>query len=285
MDHDSEKAQAQFEHQSRSSREQEAAVLHEEFSEEFSEDEQKRILRRIDYRLVTVTGVLYCISLIDRVNMSSANIAGMVDELGLVGNHYNIASLVFFVTYTVFQPPSTIICRALGPRLHISAITLFWGAAVVGMAFVTNFGALTGLRLLLGVFEAGFFPSCVYLLSTWYTRYEVGKRYACFYVVGCAASGCSGILAYGLMQLRGKAGLSGWQWIFFFEGLLTITLGLAAYWLLVGFPDSKQPSWKFLNQRELDWVVRRVDADRGDSKTPKFELKKFFGAALDIKIW
>ena len=281
MDNDVEKAQAQFEHRSRSSQEQEVAVV----EEEFSVAEQKRIIRRIDYRLVTATGLLYCISLIDRVNMSSANIAGMAKELQLVGNQYNIASLVFFVTYTVFQPPSTIICRALGPRLHISAITLCWGAVVVGMAFVSSFGALTGLRLVLGALEAGFFPSCVYLLSTWYTRYEVGKRYACFYVLGCAASGFSGILAYGLMQLKGKAGLSGWQWIFFFEGLLTISLGIAAYWWLVGFPDSKQVSWNFLSQRELDWVVRRVDADRGDSKTPKFQWGRFLGAATDIKIW
>lgn len=79
--------------------------------------------------------------------------------------------------------------------------------------------------------------------------------------------------------------MAGWQWIFFFEGLLTIVLAIAAYWLLVGFPDSKQPSWKFLNERELAWVVRRVNADRGDSKTPKFEWKKFFSAGLDIKIW
>ena len=139
MDNDVEKAQAQFEHRSRSSQEQEVAVV----EEEFSVAEQKSIIRRIDYRLVTATGLLYCISLIDRVNMSSANIAGMAKELQLVGNQYNIASLVFFVTYTVFQPPSTIICRALGPRLHISAITLCWGAVVVGM--VVGWGNLNGV--------------------------------------------------------------------------------------------------------------------------------------------
>lgn len=38
------------------------------------------------------------------------------------------------------------------------------------MGFVKNWTALAGLRVLLGVLEAGFFPSCVYLLSTWYTR-------------------------------------------------------------------------------------------------------------------
>lgn len=144
----------------------------------------------------------------------------------------------------------------------------------------TNTHPRNGNRL-----EAGFFPSCVYLLSTWYTRFEVGKRYALFYIVGCVASGGAGILAFGLMQLHGKAGLAGWQWIFFFEGLLTIALAIASYWLLVGFPDSKQATWKFLSERELAWVIRRVNADRGDSETPRFQWKKFCSAGLDVKIW
>ena len=93
MDNDVEKAQAQFEHRSRSSQEQEVAVV----EEEFSIAEQKSIIRRIDYRLVTATGLLYCISLIDRVNMSSANIAGMAKELQLVGNQYNTCISILFV--------------------------------------------------------------------------------------------------------------------------------------------------------------------------------------------
>jgi hypothetical protein len=43
---------------------------------EFSEAEQKHIVRRIDRRLVTVLGVLYCASLMDRTNLGSAAIAG-----------------------------------------------------------------------------------------------------------------------------------------------------------------------------------------------------------------
>jgi hypothetical protein len=43
---------------------------------EFSEAEQKRIIQRIDRRLVTTLGVLYCASLMDRTNLGSAAIAG-----------------------------------------------------------------------------------------------------------------------------------------------------------------------------------------------------------------
>lgn len=56
--------------------------------EEFSPAEQRRIKRRIDRRLVVTCGVMYCISLVDRTNLSSAAIAGMTDELALVGDRY-----------------------------------------------------------------------------------------------------------------------------------------------------------------------------------------------------
>lgn len=46
--------------------------------DEYSAEEQRRIIRRIDYRLVTILGILYCASLMDRTNLSSASIAGLV---------------------------------------------------------------------------------------------------------------------------------------------------------------------------------------------------------------
>jgi MFS family permease len=41
---------------------------------------------------------------------------------------------------------------------------------MIGMGFISNWIQLLGLRVVLGALEAGFFPICVYLLSTWYIR-------------------------------------------------------------------------------------------------------------------
>ncbi|KAH7141368.1 major facilitator superfamily domain-containing protein [Dactylonectria estremocensis] len=251
----------------------------------FTPEEQRKIMRRIDRRLVVTVGAMYCVSLMDRTNMSAANIAGMSVELVLTGFRYNICNLVFFIPYIIFQPPSTILIRKIGPRFHLSIITMLWGAVMIGMGFVKKYQQLAALRAVLGIFEAGFFPSCVYLLSTWYTRYEVGKRYSMFYLLGCVASAFSGILAYGLMQLNGREGLTGWRWIFIIEGALTVTLGIAGYWLLVDFPDSSRESWSFLGQRERAWIVDRINRDRGDSKVPPFQLSKFLRGGADWKIW
>lgn len=50
------------------------------FEHDFSPAETKKLISRIDRRLVVTVGVLYCISLMDRTNLSSANIAGYVDR-------------------------------------------------------------------------------------------------------------------------------------------------------------------------------------------------------------
>lgn len=88
-----------------------------------------KIKHRIDRRIVTTLGVMYCISLMDRTNLSAAAIAGMQQELQLtvlVGgiSRYSVVTLVFFATYVVFQFPSTVVIRYLGPRIHLTGITL-----------------------------------------------------------------------------------------------------------------------------------------------------------------
>lgn len=54
----------------------------------FTEQEQRSIIKRIDRRLVVTVGAMYCVSLMDRTNMSAANIAGMSAELQLTGFRY-----------------------------------------------------------------------------------------------------------------------------------------------------------------------------------------------------
>jgi len=153
----------------------------------------------------------------------------MEEGLNLNGERYSLIVLVFFIPYVLFQPPATVVLRKVGPRYFLSAITVFWGACMIvstllttldlpnefqGFGFVKNWNQMVGLRIILGALEAGFFPGCAYLLSTWYTRYELQKRNAVFYLIGSLASALSGILAYGIMEMGGRGGLSGWRWIF-----------------------------------------------------------------------
>ncbi|KAL4925348.1 major facilitator superfamily domain-containing protein [Aspergillus undulatus] len=254
--------------------------------EEFTYAEQRKIIHRVDRRLVTITGAAYCISLMDRTNVSVAAITGMMEDLELyIGFRYSIMVLVFFVTYIVFQPLATAVIRKIGPRIFISVIVMTWGVCLIGFAFAPDWQTLSGLRALLGVLEAGFFPGTVYLLSCWYSRYEVQQRYGFFYLIGCVASALSGILAYGFSQMAPLQGYGGWQWIFIMQAVLTFIVGILCMIFVVDFPDKAFNAWGFLNERECAFILRRLNRDRADANPEPFNLVKFLRPALDLKIW
>ncbi|EXJ94009.1 hypothetical protein A1O1_02402 [Capronia coronata CBS 617.96] len=278
----------------------------------FTPEEQKKIIRRIDKRLVLTLGFLYCVSLMDRTNLGIAVVAGMGVDLVLTGNRYSIIVLLFFITYVLLQPPATVVLRKLGPRLFLPTITLLWGITMICFGFVKDWTDLIGLRLVLGVFEAGFFPGCAYLLSCWYPRYDLQKRNAVFYLIGSMASAFSGILAYGFSQLKNHGsgpawwgqhygptaanptapsgvlpGIAGWRWIFILQGVLTSIMAIVSYILIVDFPELSTETFglKFLNKAEADFVVARIEKDRHDAIPERFRLGEYLKNALDLKVW
>ncbi|GAB7364521.1 hypothetical protein MBLNU230_g5329t1 [Neophaeotheca triangularis] len=256
--------------------------------DEFTYAEQRKIIHRIDRRLVVITGLMYCVSLIDRGNMPNAAVAGMHDDLNTdIGYRYSIASLVFFITYTIFQPPATIITHKLGPRKFLPSICVAWGLVMIGFGFVQTWTTLIPLRLLLGFFEAGYFPGCVYLLSAYYARFDMQKRYAFFYLIGTLCNGLSGVLAYGIQQMAGVANYGGWRWIFILEGIATVVVGIFGYIFVVNFPEqiAKKPAWGFLKPNEVQFLIRRLNRDRNDAEAGAFDFKAWLASGADPKIW
>lgn len=83
---------------------------------------------------------------------------------------YNLINMCFFITYILLQPIAILVCRWMGPRWFLPSVCFLWGCLVIGAGFVKKWEELLGVRLLLGILECGYFPGCVYLLSTWYTR-------------------------------------------------------------------------------------------------------------------
>lgn len=77
----------------------------------------KRIIRKVDWRLVPTLAAMYCVSLIDRTNLSyarQANNMWMDTELGTkYGNRYSVITAVFFIPYIVLEIPVSDFVRCL----------------------------------------------------------------------------------------------------------------------------------------------------------------------------
>lgn len=87
---------------------------------------EKKLLRKLDLRVIPILWVLFLVSFFDRSNIGNAKIAGMTQALKLKGNDYNIAVTVFTVSYVVFGVPANLLVKKFGPK--ILGIYMFcWG--------------------------------------------------------------------------------------------------------------------------------------------------------------
>ncbi|KPI35872.1 High-affinity nicotinic acid transporter [Cyphellophora attinorum] len=258
---------------------------HQEIVQRYEDSKaRKRVLRKIDIRLIPIMGILYLISHIDRANIGNAKIEGMDKDLGLVGNQYNIASTIFFVPYIIFEIPSNMVLKKVRPSIWLPLLVVCWGTVMTCMGVVKNFRELIACRVLLGTFEAGFFPGAVFLVSCWYKRSELQQRLALFYTASAFSGAFSGLLAFAIAKMDGARGIEGWRWIFLIEGAVTVATGLVVPFLITDSPESA--SWlsddekAFINARlTIDGVI--ATTEEGD----KFSWKLFFAAVLDPKVW
>lgn len=202
-----------------------------------SASEEKRLLRRVDLRIIPYASLLYLLSFLDRVNIGQARLAGLEKDLGLHGNQYDIALTIFFVSYVAFELPNNLVLKKFKPQRWIFFLMTSWSIMQVAMGLVTNAQGLYATRFLLGMFESGLFPGLNFLLTTWYTRKELNIRVSIFFMGATLAGAFGGILAFGIRQMAGVGGKDGWAWIFILEGLLTFICSLPAPWLIPDFPQ------------------------------------------------
>ncbi|THV05149.1 MFS general substrate transporter [Dendrothele bispora CBS 962.96] len=226
---------------------------------------EKQVVRRVDLRMLPLLGMLYSLALIDRTNLGIARIAGMGEDL----------------VNLLREVPSNAILRVTGSRNLLTFCVVTWGAVQLSMAFVPNWRYLVLCRVLLGTFEAGFFPALVFIITTWLVRNAIRNWLAAFYITSILIGGFSAIFAYGLSFLAGIGGLGGWSWIFIVEGGLTLVFGFVAYFYLPEFPDNNT----FLSLEETQIVLRRIENDRCDSMPDQLSIVKVLHHLLDWKVW
>ena len=94
-----------------------------------TEQLDKKTTRKIDLRLMPMLIFIYILNYIDRNNIASARLGGLEEDLGLVGNQYEIIISVLFVGYILFQVPSNMLLNRLGrPSAYLAVVMTLWGA-------------------------------------------------------------------------------------------------------------------------------------------------------------
>ncbi|KAJ7646876.1 MFS general substrate transporter [Roridomyces roridus] len=245
-------------------------------------EEERKLWLRVDLRLMPILTVMYLFSFLDRGNIGNARLDGLQDQLNLIGNEYNIALTMYFVPYCLFECPANLVLKKFRPSRWLPGITLVWGIVMTLMGLVKTYPQLVGVRVCLGIAEAGLFPGVVYYLSLWYPRHMLQWRVAIFYGAASMAGAFSGLLAFGINFMSGTKGLLGWSWIFILEGIATVIVGLVAFFALVDFPDTA----KFLTEEERAFVIWRKKFDNSSvGEEEHFEKRHLIQAVTDWQVW
>jgi sugar phosphate permease len=129
-------------------------------SQRFAHLDEKKILRKVDIRIIPIVSMLYLLSFLDRGNISNAKIEGLQEDLNMKGHEYNWCLTVFFFTYAAFEVPSNILMKKLRPSRWLPGIMVAWGIVATLMGIVQNFSGLLAARVFLGLAEGGLFPGC-----------------------------------------------------------------------------------------------------------------------------
>ncbi|OAP60105.1 hypothetical protein AYL99_05107 [Fonsecaea erecta] len=215
---------------------------------------QKKLVRKIDLRIMPLIVLVYLMNYIDRNNYAAARLQGLEADLGLHGDEYQTGLSILFVSYILAQVPSNLLLNHLGrPSLYLGFFVIAWGLVSALTSQVKSYGGIVACRFVLGLVEAPFFPGVLFYLSKWYTKRELNLRMSIFYSGSLISGAFGNLIAAGILSgLAGEMGMSAWQWLYVIEGSITCFIGLVIVFVLPDFPST----WKRL-PAEMKHVANR----------------------------
>ncbi|KAJ6012643.1 hypothetical protein N7522_002998 [Penicillium canescens] len=233
-------------------------------AQQMSEEElaatEKTLKRKLDLRLLGCLWLIFVMNYLDRTNIGAAKVAGIATSLKMASTQYSTAVALLFAGYILMQVPSNIFLSKVAPSYYLPSVMAIWGLLSALAGVVHNAGGLYAVRFLLGFVEAAFYPGALFLISSWYTRKELGYRSAILFSGSQVGSAFSGLIAAGIQSgLDGARGMESWRWIFIIEGSITVFFALVAFFVLPDYPSNT----RWLSSKERAVAEWRLIRDAG----------------------
>ena len=237
---------------------------------------ETKTYHKVDVRLIPFLFLCYILAYLDRVNVGFAKLQ-MLKDLSMSDAAFATGAGIFFIGYFFFEVPSNVLLKKFGARMWIARIMISWGIISACMIFVKGEWSFYGLRFILGIAEAGFFPGVIFYLTLWYPSKLRSTRTAWF-VAAIAVSGVIGnpISGWIMDTLSGAMKLTGWQWLFLSEGIPSIIVG---FWVIYYLNSSIEEA-KWLTGEEKALLANNLVAE--DKHKTEHKLIDAFASG---KVW
>jgi ACS family tartrate transporter-like MFS transporter len=235
-------------------------------------------MRKATWRLIPLIALGYGVAYMDRVNIGFAQLQ-MNTDLHFSNTIFGVGAGIFFVSYAACEIPSNLLLYRFGARRWLARIMITWGLLAMSMMFVRTPVQFYAMRFLLGMAEAGFFPGILYYLTQWFPSSIRARTISRFYVSLPLSAVFMGAVAGALLNLQGKLGLRGWQWLFLVEGMPAVLLSVVFLKCLPNTP--KDARW--LSAPERAWIETQLAAE--GAQVPGSHATDVRAALGDIRVW
>ncbi|KIS70359.1 uncharacterized protein UMAG_01528 [Mycosarcoma maydis] len=238
---------------------------------EWTVEEENRVIRKVDFRILAWSWVMFMSLDLIRKNINRAIADNFLSDLGMNQNDFNNGQVIYLLAFLSAELPSGLISKKLGADVWVPTQIVSWSIISASQAALTNKAGFFVTRALQGLAQGGFLPDQILYISYWYTGKELNTRLSWFYTVLGLSQIVGSLLAAGFLELRGLNGVAGWQYLFGFEGLITGVIGILSFFMLAPSPTKTKGFLRgkngWFNEREEKIIVNRVlrdDPTKGD---------------------
>ncbi|KAI1334665.1 MFS general substrate transporter [Xylariaceae sp. FL0016] len=253
---------------------------------EISPEENVRLRKLIDRRVLLVMITTYFLQAIDKGTLSFSSIMGLPEDTGMtdadgnVTQEYSWLTTCIYITILVVEYPQNYIIARIPVAKYLGFSIVAWGAVLACHAACSSFAGLVSVRTLLGLFESACQPAFVVLSSMWYRREEQAARVTYWYMMNGAQQIVGGLLAY-CFSLITTGPLKSWQWLFLSYGIISVFFGAFVFLYM---PDSPMRA-KCFSEEDKRLMVERVRENQTGLQNRVFKKEQVFDALTDPQTW
>ncbi|KAM5344249.1 hypothetical protein ACJ41O_012786 [Fusarium nematophilum] len=251
-----------------------------------SPEENIRLRKMIDKRVLLVMITTYFLQAIDKGTLSFASIMNMPGDVGMAlpdgkpGPLWPWLTTCVYIGVLVVEYPQNYIIARVPVAKYLSFSIMVWAIILGCHAATKNFAGLVTVRTLLGIFESACQPAFVVLSGMWYRREEQAARVTYWYMMNGAQQIVGGLLAY-CFTLINSGPLRNWQWLFLSYAIVSLIFGAFVGWWM---PDSPMRA-KCFSEQDKRLMVERVRDNQTGIQNKTFKKEQAIEALKDPQTW